>query len=187
MKTKTKKDLRERILTLLRNQKKEERLRKSTVILGKLFRLKVFKKAKTVFFYASFDGEVDTFAMIREAQRLGKHIGLPRVKKKDKKIIPVRVYNFKTDMKKGSYGIKEPKYVRTRMLDLKSLDLVIVPGVAFDKNNHRLGRGVGYYDRFLKRLPPKVPTIGLAFDFQIIDYLPQKGDHDMVMSKVISN
>ena len=65
--------------------------------------------------------------------------------------------------------------------------MVVVPGVAFDKKNNRLGRGKGYYDRFLKMLPFSTPTIGLAFDFQIVENLPVKEPHDVPVSQVIYN
>ena len=65
--------------------------------------------------------------------------------------------------------------------------MVIVPGLAFDKHNNRLGRGAGYYDRFLSTLPTDIPTVGLAFDFQIIDRLPQQKEHDIPVSHVLVN
>jgi 5-formyltetrahydrofolate cyclo-ligase len=71
---------------------------------------------------------------------------------------------------KGTYGICEP--ARKKFVNLKDIDLVLVPGLAFDKQGNRLGRGKGCYDYFLKRLPKDTPTIGLAFDFQILSCLP---------------
>jgi 5-formyltetrahydrofolate cyclo-ligase len=61
---------------------------------------------------------------------------------------------------------------------LEDIDLIIVPGIAFDKKNVRLGRGHGYYDRFLCALPNKTRTVGLAFDFQVVEHLPQDS-HDI--------
>ena len=66
----------------------------------------------------------------------------------------------------------------------EELDLMIVPGIAFDKNNHRLGHGGGYYDRFLQKVSPSVYTIGLAFDFQVIDKLPTHTT-DIPVNKVL--
>lgn len=187
MQPKSKQDLRERILTLLRNQKEEERLKKSLIILKKLFKLSAFKKAKTVLFYASFDGEVHTLEMIKKAQQLGKKISLPKVKRSDKKLIPVLIDNLDKDLKKGSYGILEPKKLRGKKLKLENIDIVIVPGIAFDQRNNRLGRGGGYYDRFLTQLPASVFTVGLAFDFQVVDLLPHQERHDVHVSRVLTN
>ena len=79
------------------------------------------------------------------------------------------VLGRKTKLKKGLYGIYQPAI--ERLINLKDLDLVIVPGVAFDKRGNRLGRGKGYYDCLLNKVP-KAPSIGLAFDFQILPTLP---------------
>ena len=179
--------IRARILTLLRNQKEEERLKKSGKVLRNLFSLEEFKRSKTILFYVSFDGEVDTFEMMKQAQKLKKTIALPIVIKARKKIVPRIVLNISEGLRRGAYGILEPKKEFSEPLDVSQLDLVLVPGVAFDKNNHRLGRGLGYYDRFLRQLPSHIPTIGLAFDFQIIDRLPHPESHDVRLSRVVAN
>ncbi|OGX27211.1 MAG: 5-formyltetrahydrofolate cyclo-ligase [Omnitrophica WOR_2 bacterium RIFCSPHIGHO2_01_FULL_48_9] len=179
--------IRKKILTLLRNQKEEERLKKSGKILKKLFSLPEFQRSHTILFYASFDGEVETFEMMKQAHKLKKMIALPFMIKDQKKITPRLVRNLKTGLHSGPYGIQQPKDEHVEDLTLEQLDLVIVPGVAFDKKNYRLGRGHGYYDRFLSRLPAGVPTIGLAYDFQIVDRLPHLHEHDLPVSRVIAN
>ncbi len=187
MHNKSKEILRERILTLLRNQKEEERLIKSLAIGDKLFQMVEFQKAETILFYASFNGEVETFEMIREAQKLGKTIGLPGIMKDEKKIVPEAVASLESDLETGPYGIRQPKMDQAQTLSEDCLDMVIVPGVAFDKQNNRLGRGGGYYDRFLELLPPRVLTVGLAFDFQIVDSLSSQEKHDIPVSRVLTN
>ena len=182
----TKKSLREKILTLLRNHKEEERVVKGRIIFDKLLKLPEFRKALTILFYFPFDGEVNTTEMIKQAKKMGKRIGLPRIVKGKKRIIPAIVHSLE-DLELGPYGIKQPKRNRLQTLDVQNLDMVVVPGVAFDKRNNRLGRGGGYYDRFLKSLPSLTPTIGLAFDFQIVDHLPQQKEHDIPVSKVLVN
>jgi len=183
----SKKILRERILTLLRNQKEEERLNKSLVIGSKLFQMQEFQRAETILFYASFDGEVETFEMMKNAQKLGKIIGLPRIMESEKKIIPTPVVSLEADLEAGPYGILQSKTDPTEMLENDRLDMVIVPGVAFDKQNNRLGRGGGYYDQFLGALPSHIPTVGLAFDFQVVDSLFFKEEHDIPVSRVLVN
>ena len=183
----TKSKLREVILEKLRNQKEESRQRKSSLILSKFFSLSEVKKAAVVLFYASFDGEVMTFEMIKKALELGKKIGLPKVNRVKKILEPKVISSFEGDLEKGQYGILEPVSGRDNAFAAKDIDLVVVPGVAFDKKNYRLGRGQGYYDRFLSRLPSDIPTIGLAFDFQIIDRLPHLHEHDLPVSRVIAN
>ena len=178
---------RERILTLLRNQKEEERLAKSLAIKDKLFQMREFQKAKTILFYASFNGEVKTFEMMSEAQKLGKTIGLPRITEDKRSFVPFAVESLKHDLERGAYGIQQPKPDPAKIINMRSINLVIVPGIAFDHKNNRLGRGGGYYDRFLSELPPNIPVVGLAFDFQIVDDLPSQEVHDKPVSCVLVN
>ncbi len=187
MQKESKKELREKILILLRNQKEEDRLKKSRTIQKKLFREPGFKCSKTILFYFSFDGEVDTLEMISQAKRIGKKIALPIIISEKRKIIPIIVESLEKDLCEGPYGIKQPRYNKKKSLNLEDMGLVIVPGVAFDRNNYRLGRGAGYYDRFLGALPSHLPTIGLAFDFQIVDSIPHLQEHDIPVSRVIVN
>ena len=69
---------------------------------------------------------------------------------------------------------------------MEELDLAVIPGVAFDPNGNRLGRGKGYFDRFLHGLPPNIPRVGLAYDFQIVRKLPRE-DHDQPVHQVLSS
>ena len=176
----TKKQIRSKILLRLKTQKEADRERKSKIIKDKLFRTLVFKKAKIVMFYISFDGEVNTQEMIKEAKKIGKTVTVP-VCKSDRIIRPC-ILQHKAKLKKGLYGICEPAI--KRLVNLEDLDLVIAPGVAFDKKGNRLGRGKGCYDRLLKLLPERIPSIGLAFSFQILPAVPAK-IHDVRVNKVI--
>lgn len=164
----TKKQIRSKILLELKTQKEEKRDLRSKIIQKKLFRTGVFKKAKTVMFYVSFDGEVNTQEMIKEGLKLGKIVAVP-VCAKDKSIRPCRLEKGMR-LVRGLYGVKEPAI--KRFINLEKLDLVVVPGVAFDKKGRRLGRGKGCYDCFLNQLPKGTPSIGLAFDFQILPSIP---------------
>jgi 5-formyltetrahydrofolate cyclo-ligase len=182
-----KQKLRERILTLLRNQTEEERKQKNNIIAHKLYNCSEFKSAKTVLFYASFDGEVDTFEMMKKAKLLGKKIALPQIDRKNKSIIPKLVEYLDQDLQLGSFGILEPLDPSCQEVELTKIDLVIVPGVAFDRDHYRLGRGGGYYDRFLADLPSAISTAGLAFDFQIVPQIPHQKTHDIPVDSVFIN
>jgi 5-formyltetrahydrofolate cyclo-ligase len=180
-----KKEIRGRILRLLRNQKEEERVRSSLAILAQLFATPDFIKANKVLFYASFAGEVETFEMMKRARELGKIIALPTIIQGQTKFVPIVIDNF-LELEDGPNGIKQPPYNTKRQLALTDIDLCVVPGVAFDKENYRLGRGAGYYDRFLSELPKTIPTFGLAFRFQLVESIPKQA-HDVPVRCVISN
>ena len=175
--------IRKDILNRLRTQKEEARLKKSKLIEKKLFGLAQFKKAKTILFYVSFDGEVETLDMINDSLKKGKRVAIPVCDKKAKKIVPC-LYQEKNKFTRGPYGILEPK--RKIPIPIEDIDMVIVPGIAYDRKGNRLGRGAGYYDRFLKVLPKDILCIGLAFSFQLKKYLPCLELHDLAVDKVIS-
>ncbi len=157
---------------------KEEIKKKSKIIKEKLFNLKEYEKAKTIMFFVSFGSEVNTHDMIKEALK-SKTVCIPIVKED---IITASVIkDVKQLDKKNKYGIFEISTIKE--IDTKDIDLIIVPGIVFDKSNHRIGYGRGYYDKFLKSF--KGPKIGLAFKMQILEIIP-KDEWDVQLDKVIS-
>ena len=181
---KDKGSLRTYYLKLLKEQNKEDRWRKSLGIAGQLWQLPAIQQARSILFYASMPVEVDTLLMIEKAIFLGKRVSLPIVEKNKAKLIPTLISSME-DVHKGAYGINEPFLDPDKSVLLKDLEVAVVPGLAFDKNNHRLGRGAGYYDRFLSTLPETVTTVGLAFDFQLTESLPIEA-HDRRLHQIIA-
>ncbi|MFA6079836.1 MAG: 5-formyltetrahydrofolate cyclo-ligase [Candidatus Omnitrophota bacterium] len=162
-----------------------EKTQKSDIIKGKLFNEEVFKKAKVVMFYVSLKDEVSTLSMVDEALKMGKRICVPVVIKEDKRLIAGEIKDRSEDLESQHFGIYQPKSGKVHEVPLDDIDVVVVPGIAFDKTNVRLGRGHGYYDRFLKGLSCHTRTIGLAYDFQLLDNLPQDS-HDIPVWKTIT-
>ena len=123
--------------------------------------------------------------MIDEALETGKHVCVPVILKEEKRLIAGEVKDRKEDLESQHFGIYQPKAGKVKEVPLENIDLVVVPGVAFDQKGVRLGRGHGYYDRFLCGLSDKTKTIGLAFDFQVVEHLP-KDSHDIPVWKTIT-
>lgn len=167
-----KKKIREEILKGLHNISKDEKERKVKALKEKLFSLKEFKKAKCVMFYVSKHYEVDTHEMIDESIVMGKKVVVPITLKEEKMLKPSELKDREKELIKSHYGIHQPGEEHIRPVLLEEVNLMVVPGLAFDKNGHRLGHGGGYYDRFLEKAPPTVFTVGLAFGFQVVDELP---------------
>ncbi|MBI3252480.1 MAG: 5-formyltetrahydrofolate cyclo-ligase [Candidatus Omnitrophica bacterium] len=161
------------------------REQKSRAIAEKLFGLEVFGSARTVCFYAATPREVDTHPMIDAALEAGKAVLVPLCDPKKGTLALYRIQSRK-DLKKGAFGIWEPDPGKAAPAGAAEADCVIVPGVAFDKAKNRLGRGKGYYDRFLSGLGPKVAKIGLAFSFQKVKNVP-RADHDVPLDEIITD
>jgi 5-formyltetrahydrofolate cyclo-ligase len=172
--------LRRRILHLLKIQKEEIRCRKSRQIKEALFRSLLFKKAKIIMFYVSFGGEVQTQEMLEEAHSAGKTVAVPVCGGNG--LMRPCILPLGGKLKKGLYGTSEPEI--KKFIGVKDIDLVIVPGLAFDKSGNRLGRGKGYYDNFLRKLPASTVSLGLAYDFQVFPRIPAE-EHDTAITKVI--
>ena len=178
----TKTEIRRSILERLKKQSPKTRLSKSRIIEKRLFQRKEFQRAKTVMFYMSLPEEVNTRRMIRRTLALGKRVILPRLEKKA--IRPVEILDLTKDVAPARFGIFEPRKNR-RPVGIKEIDLVVAPGVAFDARGNRLGRGGGYYDRFLKRVKGRIPVIGLAFRLQKLRTLPVSS-RDIPVTTLIS-
>lgn len=170
-----KKELRQYIRTLKRRYSAEELMMASQVVLEQLENDELFLDAERVMLYASLPDEVQTHAFI-EKWRRRKVIILPTVVGDD--IIPVALADD-TLFLEGDFHIMEPQNNPYE----GDVDLIVVPGMAFDRNGNRLGRGKGYYDRFLAKYP-EVARIGICFDFQVVDSVPTD-DFDIVMHKVL--
>lgn len=163
------------------NEKKKsfthEQLKKmSDMVTSRIEENVIFKCAKTVMLYYSLPDEVYTHDFI-EKWHGQKDIILPVVSDNE---MFLRKYEGKDSMKKGAYNIYEPQ--GEAFADLESIDMIIVPGVGFDTKGNRLGRGKGYYDKFLKDMNVKF-KLGVCFDFQIFDNIPTNG-LDIPMNEV---
>ena len=162
-----------------------ERMTNSLKIWKGMKGLPEFRKAGSVMFYLALPDEVETEQMMRESARTGKNLIVPFVDKEAGKMVASWLKDYDTELETGLFGVPEPKVKYRRIVEHKDIDLVIVPGIAFDLRGARLGFGAGYYDRFLKGLREDIPSVAIAFDFQISGKLPA-ASHDMLMDKIVT-
>lgn len=160
----------------------EDRSRK---IEKNLLSLSEYKTAKRIMFYVSKVREVDTHKIIEDFLKSKKHVVVPVTQSQDKTLSLCEIESFPVGLHRSTYGVLEPELGDRCHLYTKEIDLIIVPGVAFDRNGHRLGHGGGYYDRFLKTMNPKIPRIALAFDFQILPKIPRE-IWDMPVDRIVT-
>ncbi len=174
-----KSELRKIVRTAKRAVPLEEKRCRSLDIMRRVEELDRFRSASTVLLYWAMDDEVDTKPFVEKWYR-DKCILLPCVDGDD---LLLRRYTGMESMVAGpQFGILEP--VGPLFSDYEKIDLIIVPGVAFDSHNNRMGRGRGFYDRLLKSTP-NAYKVGVGFSFQMFDEIPVE-DFDVPMNAVIS-
>lgn len=163
---------------------KHEKQIRSLRIIAELVRKPYYRLAKNIMVYLSLDSEVGTKEFIRGALQNGKRVFAPKLCLPTRQMAALEVKSVGRGLSPGAYGVWEPSGDFRNALKPSLIDLVIVPGLAFDYDGGRLGRGAGYYDRFL-RLAGRSRKVGLAFREQILDRIPLEA-HDIRMDEVIT-
>jgi 5-formyltetrahydrofolate cyclo-ligase len=158
----------------------------STAIAARVAGMRDWGEARCVLAYMSMGSEFDTAALIRAILDAGRWLSLPRVNKSARRLDLYRVHDTGRDLVSGTWGIREPDPERCEPLDGADVDLVLVPGVAFDARGGRLGYGGGYYDRLLPGVLPHAVRIAAAFQEQLVERVPLE-DHDAVMDFVVTD
>ena len=176
-KTNEKKLVRQEIIKLKQSLSDEKAAYLSQKICCRLIQTEAFQKAECVALNHTIKGEVQTTPLIEEWYKK-KKIVLPVVSGKELRFYP---YTGKDNMSVGAFGIWEP--LPSEAIVTEEIDLFVIPGIAFDYTCNRMGRGGGFYDRFLSTT--KKPVIGLCFGFQLKEHIPVE-EHDKKMTMVIA-
>lgn len=171
--------LRRDFIALRKAISQREKQKASTLITQELLNEPVWHKAKIICLYVSEPDEVDTHAIMEEAFRQKKTVVVPRVCGQELCLHEVRTPR---DLVRGPFQTLEPKQI-CRQVQVSSVELFIVPALAFDRKGYRLGWGKGYYDRLLHGVT--VPRVGLAYAKQIVAHIPHTS-YDVPMSTVVT-
>ena len=174
-----KNDLRKEIRQQKRHFSSEELTGMSLRVMERLLCHDRIKNAKTVMMYYSLPDEVFTHDVVDVLLERGVKVVLPVVT--GDTTMELREYNGKDDIAIGAFNLGEPRGKLFTLYD--AIDVAVVPGMAFDRQGHRLGSGKGYYDRFLSQ-HPNIYKIGVCFDFQKRETIPAE-DHDVRMEEII--
>lgn len=169
-----KKSIRKNILEIRNNLDIHDKKNMDNIIEEKFLNSKEYISAKNIFIYISYGSEINTKNIILKAIKDNKNVYVPRTEIKTKNMDAVKFVSF-DKLIRNAYGILEPSNDEL-FIDPNDLDLIVVPGVAFDKNKGRMGYGAGYYDRYFNKISEKdyrrINKVVLAYDFQIIDEVP---------------
>jgi 5-formyltetrahydrofolate cyclo-ligase len=133
--------------------------------------------------FVSMSSEIDTRMLFDDAWKTGRTVAVPRARMADRSMQAVPVRDLDRDMVRTPIGVLEPR--GGDVLDLARIDLVIVPGLGFGPSGQRIGRGAGFYDRFLGDPALRAVRCGLAFDQQIIDQIPMTA-HDTWLGMLVT-
>ena len=177
-----KRALRQKVRAELANMTDAERATASAQARALLAAQPRWQRARSVLFFAPLPEELDVWPLLVEALAAGKTVCLPRFAAEKNLYIACQVENPATDLKPGQFGIREP-VEGCSPIPLKRLDLILVPGVAYDLHGRRLGRGRGFYDRLLAGV--RGTTCGVAFDLQIVRELPVE-PHDAYVDCILT-
>ena len=175
-----KKLVREKLLALRRQCKPAICLDLSLKIQTSFLETEVFCRAGCLALYSPVHNEVDTTAVAEEALSAGKRLVYPRVSHKDLEFVEIGALGL---LEAGCFDVPEPR--DGPVVSPQEVDVLVVPGVAFDLSGHRLGYGQGFYDRFLARCSEGVLRVGFSYDFQVVDALPVL-PHDQRLSMLIT-
>ena len=145
-----------------------------------------FGRAKTVMFYVDVRDEVRTRFDLANALQSGKRIVVPYCVEGALALFHLKDIN---ELETGMYGVLEPRHelrsLSQRKVEIDELDLIMVPGVAFDPQGNRLGHGKGYFDKLLEHAQPNTALVGIAFNCQVFSEIPME-THDVAMDKVVT-
>lgn len=159
--------IRGKILRLRVSQPEHIKRKRDRAVCRRIENMLAFKSADEFFTYMAYKGEVDTFPLVKKYFGR-KTIVIPKVQARKMELFVISdPHHFEV----GEFGILEPKLSKSAD-ELKKIDIAFVPGIAFDLTGHRIGFGGGYFDRFLKEFDGV--SIGLAYEFQIVDKVPAR-------------
>ncbi|MHC5157271.1 MAG: 5-formyltetrahydrofolate cyclo-ligase [Planctomycetota bacterium] len=161
----------------------EDRIAKSKQICRQIVDADTFQKASVVMMFLSLPHEVDTTPMILHAWQQGKTVAVPKVSWEQRHMIPVELTSLETGLKTEKMGLRNPSNGAPVPFD--EIDLVITPGLGFDRHGNRLGRGGAYYDRFFTHNKMSAARWGIAFSQQLCEEIPHD-DQDAPIDAVVT-
>jgi len=173
--------LRRELKAKLMKMSKKDRIAKSKMVCEHVIASEVFRDASVVMAFLSMPHEVDTTPLILTAWQQGKTVAVPKVSWEQRHMIPVEITSLETGLEADEKGLRNP--TNGNPVPFDEIDLIIVPGLGFDRRGNRLGRGGGYYDRFFASHKTTAARWAVAYSEQMCDAIPY--DKDDVQVNVV--
>lgn len=180
-----KKELRKSLMGKRSEYPKELREKMDKKAFENLIKTEEYKNSENIFVFISFRDEIDTHEAVRYFIKDNKNVFIPYTEEGKEKMRLTRLKDME-DLVPGHFGILSPKKEDLDFIDHNIIDLVLVPGLAFDDEGYRIGYGGGFYDKFFADLISKPKKIGYCYSFQLIDKIPHD-DYDIPVDMVITD
>jgi 5-formyltetrahydrofolate cyclo-ligase len=162
----------------------EQRSEKSRKACNNLVSTAHFQEASTIMMFVSLPHEVDTSEVILHAWQLGKIVAAPKISWQQRHMIAVQINSLETGFSTADSGLRNP--ISGVPVPFAEIDLVVTPGLGFDRKGHRLGRGGAFYDKFFANKDLKAVRCGFGFEEQILDSVPIT-DHDVPVNMLVTD
>jgi len=179
-----KKALREQLREVLTSVPPDQLHERSLRACAMLAETPEYRRSEIIMVFLSLPTEIDTTPLVLRAWRDDKRVLAPRVSFEQRRILPIEIESLSDDLFESPLGIREP--ARGVPIPQANIDMVIVPGLGFDHSGHRIGRGRGFYDRFLAHGEWKGTSCGLAFECQVVEQVPVM-EHDMKVNMLVTD
>jgi 5-formyltetrahydrofolate cyclo-ligase len=181
---KSKAVIRKELREALAQMSEAEQHRKSIAACNLLSITPEFLSARVVMLYLSTAHEVDTAPLALKCWQDGKTVVVPKVSWDQRRMLPVEIATLQAGLTTTGHGVREP--ITGKPIPIDMIDLVVVPGIGFTTSGHRIGRGMGFYDRFLAQSEFIGVSCGLGFEEQVVDQFPVL-DHDIPLSMLATD
>jgi 5-formyltetrahydrofolate cyclo-ligase len=163
----------------------EQRAVWNRVIQARLLSDAIYRRSRVIHCYVALPDEVATEHVVRTALSDGKRLVVPVVATKERELSHIEITDYDRELAAGYRGILEPRGGEGHAVDASEVDLFIVPGVVFDRRGHRLGRGLGYYDRCLSRVKGLAVVCAMAYELQVLEDVPAE-PHDVPVDYIVT-
>lgn len=179
-----KRDLRRQLREYLAALAPEELHERSVTACRQLFAQPEYKQAEVILIFLSTAQEVDTSQIALQSWADYKRVLAPKVSWDQRRMLPIEIHSLTRDVREGMMGLREP--ADGMPIPVADIDLVVVPGLAFDEHGNRLGRGRGFYDRFLSHRDFRAISCALALEDQVVPDVPVD-EHDISVDMLVTD
>lgn len=179
-----KKELRQRLRQVMDGIPSDELHHRSFQACNQLIASSAYRQSDVIMVFLSLPREVDTTPLVLHAWRDGKRVLAPKVNWEQRRMLPIEIVSLTDNISEGEMGLREP--AEGTPFSVEQIDLVVVPGLGFDREGNRIGRGRGFYDRFLASEGWKGTSCGLALEDQVVEHVPMS-EHDAPVDMLVTD